>query len=471
MERVAANQALKAPSPQGTPMAIQTAATPMARSSETKWPAREASFSYAERGVRKKLWQLYEADVMPLESRSFFEHFHAPPITSQEFEARPQVLLLGQYSTGKTSMVRWLTGCDTKHFDIKPQPSTDKFMAVVHGTEEQLIYGDAAACMPQLPYQGLAKKFGATALGNFHALAMQAPILEDLTFVDTPGVLAGSKQRIGRAFDFAEVAEWMAERADLVLMTFDAHKLDISDEFQEVMERLKPHASKVRCVLNKADQIDSTNLVRVYGALLWNVGKVLQTPEVARVYISSFWDAEYRYKDHQKLFDEDKAAILKELQDLPRNALLRRVNNFASRIRKVKAHMCLVSHIKSQLPWVSSIIGSERQLHKYVEQRLPTLFEETQRLRGLSAGDMPNMEAFGAKIASLESLTSLPAWDAEEVARLDRIVDFEIPKLMGDVSGVSAALFTCREAPAQPAAASTGFLGSLFGSKRKRESA
>jgi hypothetical protein len=71
-----------------------------------------------------------------------------------------EVLLLGQYSTGKTSMVKWLTGVDSTSFDVRPQPSTDKFMAVVHGKEERLINGNAAACLPQLPYQGLST-FGA----------------------------------------------------------------------------------------------------------------------------------------------------------------------------------------------------------------------------------------------------------------------------------------------------------------------
>lgn len=38
-------------------------------------------------------------------------------------------------------------------------------------------------------------------------------------------------------------------------MLFDAHKLDISDEFKRVIEALKPHGDKIRIVLNKADQI------------------------------------------------------------------------------------------------------------------------------------------------------------------------------------------------------------------------
>ena len=81
-----------------------------------------------------------------------------------------------------------------------------------------------------------------------------------------------------------------AERSDLILLLFDAHKLDISDEFKRTIESLKGHDDKIRCILNKADQIDRQKLMRVYGALMWSMGKVLKTPEVLRVFIGSFWD-------------------------------------------------------------------------------------------------------------------------------------------------------------------------------------
>ena len=77
--------------------------------------------------------------------------------------------------------------------------------------------------------------------------------MRNITIIDTPGVLAGEKQRIGRDYDYAgnitlvlivpiindimypEVIKWFADRADLIVIMFDAHKLDISDELKVII--------------------------------------------------------------------------------------------------------------------------------------------------------------------------------------------------------------------------------------------
>jgi len=72
-------------------------------------------------------------------------------------------------------------------------------------------------------------------------------------------------------YNFCEVVEWMAERVDRIILLFDAHKLDISDEFRRVIEGMRGYDDKIRIVLNKADMVDHQQLMRVYGALMWSV--------------------------------------------------------------------------------------------------------------------------------------------------------------------------------------------------------
>ena len=60
-----------------------------------------------------------------------------------ELSSKPTILLLGQYSTGKTTFIRHLIGCDYPSMHIGPEPTTDKFVAVVHGEQEKYIKGSA----------------------------------------------------------------------------------------------------------------------------------------------------------------------------------------------------------------------------------------------------------------------------------------------------------------------------------------
>ena len=89
-------------------------------------------------------------------------------------------------------------------------------------------------------------------------------LLEHITFVDTPGVLSGEKQRTQRAYEFTSVTSWFAAKCDLILLLFDPHKLDISDEFKRVIASLRGHDDKIRVVLNKADQVDTQQVTYYY---------------------------------------------------------------------------------------------------------------------------------------------------------------------------------------------------------------
>lgn len=62
------------------------------------------------------------------------------------------------------------------------------------------------------PFRGL-QQFGTAFLQRLECSQCPCDILESVTFVDTPGVLSGEKQRIGRAYDFVKVVDWFAQKS------------------------------------------------------------------------------------------------------------------------------------------------------------------------------------------------------------------------------------------------------------------
>ena len=105
---------------------------------------------------------------------------------------------------------------------------------------ERQVPGHALVMQQDKPFRGLTQ-FGNNFLTKFEGAEVHSAILRNITIIDTPGVLAGEKQRIGRDYDFCDVIRWFAERADMIIIMFDAHKLDISDELKSVLDTLKPH--------------------------------------------------------------------------------------------------------------------------------------------------------------------------------------------------------------------------------------
>ena len=58
--------------------------------------------------------------------------------------------------------------------------------------------------------------------------------------------------------------------------------------------------------------------MRTYGALMWNLGLVLNPPETPRVYVGTFWDNSFFYDDNRKLFEAEKDDLYNDLANLPR---------------------------------------------------------------------------------------------------------------------------------------------------------
>nr|CDS32978.1 Receptor Mediated Endocytosis family member [Hymenolepis microstoma] len=370
------------------------------------------------------LRNLYFKHLLPLESAYKFHEFHSPALEQADFESTPMVLLVGQYSTGKTTFIRYLIGEDFPGMRIGPEPTTDKFIAIMHGEQSSIIPGNALVVDPKKQFRPLSS-FGNNFLNRFQCSLLNNKVLEGISLVDTPGILSGEKQRLGRGYDLTGVIEWFAHHVDRIILLFDAHKLDISDEFKSVIEAIKGNEDKVRIVLNKADMVDFQQLMRVYGALMWNLGKILGTPEVARVYIGSFWDQQLHFDTNRRLFELEQADLFQDLQSLPAYSTVRKLNDLIRRARLAKVHAYIISELKRQMP---ALIGKETKKKELIAS-LPAIYENLSRTHHISIGDFPPIDKM-KELLSKQDFKSFSSLQPKLIAGVDKMLSDDIAKLM-----------------------------------------
>jgi len=391
---------------------------------------REKRTSRSEKLVQA-LTKLYMGHIRPLEKTYDFPDFHSPLKDPIDFKAKPMVMMVGQYSVGKTSFIRYLLEMDFPTMRVGPEPTTDTFISIMHGGQSRVTPGNAAAVDSERPFRGL-QKFGMGFLNRFNVVEVPSPILEAISLIDTPGILAGEKQRLNRNYDFAKIIRWFAFKSDRIILLFDANKLDISDEFRMAIEVLKGHDDKVRCVLNKADTVDNQSLMRVYGALLWSLGKVFKTPEVLRVYVGSFWDKPYQNDHNAELFEKESDDLLSDLRGLPRNSITRKVNEFVKRCRQLKVHLLIIRHLWNQFGMFSKDSTQTTLLNNIVEH-----FKAVQKTHNVPSGDFPNPNKFAEKMKQ-RKIYQYPKLDDKLMANLERVINKEVPKLMTMIPTASA---------------------------------
>ncbi|KAL4586278.1 hypothetical protein LXL04_010914 [Taraxacum kok-saghyz] len=370
---------------------------------------------------------LYNEKLKPLEVAYHFNDFACPLLSDTDFDAKPMVMLLGQYSTGKTTFIKHILKGNYPGAHIGPEPTTDRFIVVMGGPHEITIPGHTIAVHADMPFTALST-FGGTFLSKFECSQMAHPLLEHMTFVDTPGVLSGEKQHTQRSYDYPGAIKWFSHRCDIIILLFDPTKLDISDEFKRVISSLRGQDDKIRVVLNKADQVDTQQLMRVYGALMWSLGKVLKTPEVTRVYIGSFNDKPINEEmvdpKSKELFEKEQDDLLVDLKDIPKKASDRRINEFVNRARGAKIHAYIISQLKKEMP----MVGKSKAKQKLMKN-LHGVFEKVQKEYHVPTCDFPEVENF-RQVLSAFNFDKFEKLKPKMIEAVDDMIRFDIPNLL-----------------------------------------
>ena len=199
------------------------------------------------------------------------------------YSSPPTILLLGNHSSGKSSMINHLLGRGIQRTGIAP--TDDGFTVLFYGDEEQSLDGKALTTHIALPLSELSH-FGPGLIEHLRGRALPSSLLKHVRLIDSPGMIDGSSSDAERPYDFPEVVRWFANQADLVLLFFDPEKPGTTGETIRILtEALSGIDNKLRIVMNKMDLFEGMrDFARTYGALCWNLSRSLPTKDLPHIY-------------------------------------------------------------------------------------------------------------------------------------------------------------------------------------------
>ena len=168
--------------------------------------------------------------------------------------------------------------------------------------------------------------------------------------------------------------------------------------------------------------------MRVYGALLWSMGKIFRGAEVTRIYVGSFKDAESLKPELEPLFEKDRNVLMGHLKDLPRQCGMRKVNEMVKRITLNQTHVCILGNIRSKMP----LIWGKESAQRRIIANLSDIFDEVSRAYNIDKNSFPDVKEFQAKLKEFtitHDFYSIPKLDKNVLIGIKALLRVDIPKI------------------------------------------
>ena len=242
--------------------------------------------------LRKELLYLIERELTPLALKYRYSEV---PLESK-IKWKPVVLLLGNYSSGKSTLINEFLGKKIQHSGQAPTDdcftvitSMDDDEDLANSPEIEERDGKVLLYDPQYPFE-ILKKYGDRFASHFRLKKVKgASKLKNLAIIDTPGMLDSVTEK-DRGYDYQEVIGDLAQLSDLVLVLFDPHKAGtVRESYASLRETLpeKTFEDRLIFVLNRIDECGNLeDLLRVYGTLCWNLSQMTGRKDIPRILLT-----------------------------------------------------------------------------------------------------------------------------------------------------------------------------------------
>jgi len=269
---------------------------------------------------------------------------------------RPIVLILGNYSSGKSTLINELIGADIQA--VGQAPTDDSFTIItadedVEATDPPKITeerdGKFLLNDPEYPFE-ILKKHGHRFTAHFKLKKVNSSFLKNFALIDTPGMLDSLSER-DRGYNYQDVIGDLAQLADLVLVLFDPHKAGTIREAHTSLRKtisMRTFEDRVLFVLNRIDECASlSDLLQVYGTLCWNLSQITGRKDIPAIHLTYSVRAAKNtntLSDSGKflsLLENERKKLIQAILDAPR----RRLDNLASFIETHAERLDLFTEI------------------------------------------------------------------------------------------------------------------------------
>ncbi|CAL1532456.1 unnamed protein product [Lymnaea stagnalis] len=356
-------------------------------------------FKHRETVMKKTLQDLlaiYKSSIEPLEIAYRFSDLNKDALLESEIMAKPLILLLGPWSAGKTSMINYLLEIEDapEKLHTGAEPTTSDFFIIQHGPKYKTVKGMQLVADQKNSFASL-EKLGLHFLERLKGIELPSEILELVTIVDTPGILENRKQQ-ERGYPFNEVIQWFLQRSSVIYLVFDPTKMEVGTELENIFNQLKGYDAKIKILLNKADTITQQELMKVYGALFWNLAPIVKSVEPPRVYIGSFWSKAKIDHPMYRLFLEEETALLVDLNQVVENQVENKVAYIRTHAYLVRLHALTVDSFMRTYENHKSLIFNNDKLWQEIvnEPDKFGVFQEVMVNTEMSIHDTPRAETY-----------------------------------------------------------------------------
>jgi len=251
---------------------------------------------------------------------------------------KPIVLIIGNYSSGKSTLINEILGQDLQR--TGQAPTDDSFTIITAagpGRQPATIPGATLVNDERLPFSSF-KTYGEQLIAHLRMKTVDLPALENLAIIDTPGMLDSVAEK-DRGYNYMGVLGDFAKLADLIVLMFDPHKAGTIKETYTAIRNTLPETSgedRIVFAMSRIDECDNlADLVRSYGTLCWNLSQMTGRKDIPRIFLT-YSPAVARHTNGLEAWADERRHLIERIMAAPSFRISHILQDVDKRVNELK---------------------------------------------------------------------------------------------------------------------------------------